>query len=198
MAVLAAFGAPADTVMPAGVATQKTVYGDVLADSRKMTLYAFDQDNAGKSACTGECADVRTPLAAPRIGRPVGDWTILTRDDGSKQWAYKGKPLYSFTGDRAPGDLSGDGGDWKAAMVGPVFMPAGVTIKTTDYGPTFANLGRADALYGGQLLLQCRCQRYAAPSDQPRRHRPAQANVRRAGRRSPPPPTPSPRATGLR
>ena len=137
MAALAATVAAADDFMPASVATQKTVYGDVLADARKMTLYAFDQDSAGKSACTGACADVRTPLAAPRIGRPVGDWTILTRDDGSKQWAYKGKPLYGFTGDRAPGDLNGDGGDWKAAMVGPVFMPAGVTIKTTDYGPTF-------------------------------------------------------------
>ena len=119
-AALVAMGAAADTFMPAGVGTQKSVYGDVLADSRKMTLYAFDQDSAGKSACTGACADVRPPLAAPRIGRPVGDWTIVTRDDGSRQWAYQGKPLYGFTGDHAPGDLNGDGGNWKAMMVGPI------------------------------------------------------------------------------
>jgi len=126
-----------DSFMPAGLGTQKTVYGDVLADARKMTLYEFDQDKDGKSACAGPCADVRVPLAAPRIGRPAGDWTIVIRDDGSKQWAYKGKPLYGFTGDHAPGDLGGQGGDWKAVMIAPVFMPADIAIKTTDYGPTF-------------------------------------------------------------
>jgi predicted lipoprotein with Yx(FWY)xxD motif len=137
LAALLATAAVADDVMPAGVGTQKTAYGDVLADAHKMTLYAFDQDKAGKSACTGPCADVRVPLAAPRVAHPAGDWTIVTRDDGSKQWAYKGQPLYGFTGDHAPGDLNGVGGDWKAVMVNSAFMPAGVAIKTTDYGPTF-------------------------------------------------------------
>jgi len=137
LATLVGGGAAADDFMPAGLGTQKTVYGDVLADARKMTLYEFDQDKNGKSACTGPCADVRVPLAAPRIGRSVGDWTIVTRDDGSKQWAFKGKPLYGFTGDHAPSDLNGVGGDWKAVMIAPAFMPAGIAIKTTDYGPTF-------------------------------------------------------------
>jgi len=138
VSALFAAGAMADEVMPAGLVTQKTVYGNVLADARRMTLYSFDQDKDGKSACDGPCADVRTPLAAPRIGHAVGDWTIVTRDDGAKQWAYKGKPLYGFAGDHAPGDLNGVGGDWKAVMTGPAFMPEGIVIKTTDYGPTLA------------------------------------------------------------
>jgi predicted lipoprotein with Yx(FWY)xxD motif len=39
----------------------------------------------------------------------AGDYTIVTRDDGSKQWAYKGKPLYMWAKDSKPGDRSGDG-----------------------------------------------------------------------------------------
>ena len=38
-----------------------------------------------------------------------GDWSVITRDDGSKQWAYKGKPLYSWAKDQKPGDMTGDG-----------------------------------------------------------------------------------------
>jgi predicted lipoprotein with Yx(FWY)xxD motif len=63
LAVLAASGASADETMPAGVGMQKTVYGDVLADAHRMTLYSFDQDKAGKSACDGPCAH------RPRSGR---------------------------------------------------------------------------------------------------------------------------------
>jgi len=38
-----------------------------------------------------------------------GDWTVITRDDGSRQWAYKGKPLYFWAKDAKPGDRTGDG-----------------------------------------------------------------------------------------
>ena len=38
-----------------------------------------------------------------------GDWSIVTRDDGGKQWAYKGKPLYRWIKDQKPGDTTGDG-----------------------------------------------------------------------------------------
>jgi len=48
----------------------------------------------------------------------MGDWAIVTRDDGGKQWSYKGKPLYAWTKDTKPGDTSGDGflnGAWHIA-----------------------------------------------------------------------------------
>jgi predicted lipoprotein with Yx(FWY)xxD motif len=41
--------------------------------------------------------------------RAEGDWGIITRDDGTKQWTYKGRPLYAWTKDKAPGDTTGDG-----------------------------------------------------------------------------------------
>jgi predicted lipoprotein with Yx(FWY)xxD motif len=95
--------------------TQK---GKVLIDDKGMTLYVFDKDSAGKSACNGPCAGNWPPLMATTSSSAVGDYTIITRDDGSKQWAYKGRPLYTWHNDKAPGDISGDGflnGAWHIA-----------------------------------------------------------------------------------
>jgi predicted lipoprotein with Yx(FWY)xxD motif len=125
-------------VLIAGVVSQKTVYGDGFADSRGMTLYTSDQDSNGKSACNAGCDQTWIPFSAARIAKPVGDWSIVHRDDGSLQWALKGKPLYTFTGDHAPGDAKGDGvnGSWHA-VVDRAFVPAGIVIRNTEYGPTF-------------------------------------------------------------
>ena len=104
--------------MPAGVQTQKTSAGaTVLADSKGMTLYTFGKDAAGKSNCNGKCAMAWPPLSATADDKDTGDWTVVTRDDGSKQWAYKGAPLYTFVKDAKAGDATGDGmgGNWHIA-----------------------------------------------------------------------------------
>jgi predicted lipoprotein with Yx(FWY)xxD motif len=48
---------------------------------------------------------------------PSGDYSIVTRDDGKKQWALKGKPLYFWIKDQKPGDKTGDGVNnaWRTA-----------------------------------------------------------------------------------
>lgn len=76
-----------------------------------MTLYTFDRDaaNSGKSVCNGPCASAWPPLMASGDAKASGDWTVVTRDDGSKQWAYKGKPLYYWQRDAKAGDRTGDG-----------------------------------------------------------------------------------------
>ena len=38
-----------------------------------------------------------------------GEWTIVERTDGTKQWAYEGKPLYLYIEDKAAGDVTGEG-----------------------------------------------------------------------------------------
>ena len=88
-----------------------------LTDAKGMTLYTFDKDTAGKSACNGPCAARWPPLTATATDKASGDYTIVTRDDGSKQWAFKGKPLYLRVKDTKPGDKTGDGvnGVWKTA-----------------------------------------------------------------------------------
>ena len=83
----------------------------VLTNSAGMTLYVFDKDAAGsgKSACNGDCATNWPPLMAAAGDKASGDYSIITRDDGSRQWAYKGKPLYRWAKDQKPGDTTGDG-----------------------------------------------------------------------------------------
>ena len=83
--------------------------GKVLTDAKGMTLYTFDKDAGGKSACNGPCAVNWPPLMAASGAAASGSYTIITRDDGGKQWAYKGKPLYTWKNDKAAGDVTGDG-----------------------------------------------------------------------------------------
>lgn len=88
-----------------------TAKDGALVGSNGMTLYTFDKDAAGtgKSVCNGACATNWPPLAARAEDKASGDWSVVTRDDGSKQWAYKGKPLYFWVKDSKPGDRTGDG-----------------------------------------------------------------------------------------
>lgn len=76
-----------------------------------MTLYTFDKDEpgSGKSACNGPCAANWPPLMAGEMDKAHGDYSIIMRDDGSKQWAAKGKPLHYWVKDSKPGDKTGDG-----------------------------------------------------------------------------------------
>lgn len=90
-----------------------------LTGGNGMTLYTFDKDTAGngKSICNGPCASNWPPLMAGDAEVASGDYSIVTRDDGKKQWAYRGKPLYFWIKDQKPGDRSGDGVNnvWRVA-----------------------------------------------------------------------------------
>ncbi|RTL55390.1 MAG: hypothetical protein EKK40_01230 [Bradyrhizobiaceae bacterium] len=101
---------------PAKIA--ETSKGKAFVDGKGMTLYTFDKDSDGKSACNGPCAGNWPPLAAPADAKASGDWSVVTRDDGSKMWALKGKPVYTFVKDTKAGDTNGDGflnGAWHIA-----------------------------------------------------------------------------------
>jgi predicted lipoprotein with Yx(FWY)xxD motif len=82
--------------------------GGMMVNSAGMTLYTFDKDAGGKSACNGPCAANWPPMMAGADAKASGDWTIIARDDGAKQWAYKGKPVYTWSKDAKPGDMTGD------------------------------------------------------------------------------------------
>ena len=111
-ATLVAAVAAAETNPPA------RVEGGLLVGNNGMTLYVFDKDAAGKSVCNGPCATNWPPLMAGGSDQATGSWSILNRDDGGKQWAYKGKPLYFWSKDQKPGDKTGDGfnGVWHIAQ----------------------------------------------------------------------------------
>jgi predicted lipoprotein with Yx(FWY)xxD motif len=103
---LFALSALAQTVAPTSADTAR---GKALVDLNGMTLYVFDRDGAGKSNCNAQCAVSWPPLIADTDAQASGSFSFITRDDGRKQWAYKGKPLYTWTKDKNPGDASGDG-----------------------------------------------------------------------------------------
>ena len=75
-----------------------------------MTLYTFDKDvaNSGKSTCNGPCAALWPPMMATAADKPAGAYSVVTRDDGTMQWAYKGKPVYLYKADQKAGDRTGD------------------------------------------------------------------------------------------
>ena len=103
--------AAACTTLP-GLATAPAQSRDgLLADAKGMTLYVFDKDAAGsgKSACNGPCANNWPPLVAAEGDKASGDWSVIVRDDGRRQWAFKGKPVYTWVKDQKPGDTTGDG-----------------------------------------------------------------------------------------
>lgn len=106
--------------MPTNVHEMKTASGAMmLADAKMMTLYTFAKDMPGVSNCNDNCAKNWPPLMAAGDAKPMGTWTIITRADDTKQWAYKGMPLYTWMKDQKPGDTTGDGvggGAWKIAV----------------------------------------------------------------------------------
>ena len=100
--------------LPFGIAlgwllARKNFWGKALVDGKGMTLYVFDRDTTGASNCNGVCATNWPPFKAAADVKGPAPWTVVTRGDGGKQWAYKGKPVYTFSKDAKPGDVKGDG-----------------------------------------------------------------------------------------
>lgn len=98
----------------ASVSLSSTPLGQVLVNAQGFTLYLFQADTAAKSACSGACAAVWPPADA--TGPPVAGsgltaslLTTLTRADGTKQLEYNGHPLYTYAGDSAAGQTTGEG-----------------------------------------------------------------------------------------
>lgn len=89
----------------------------MLVDAKGMTLYTYDKDAKDSSSCVGSCAQNWPPLLAENGAKAEGEWSLVKRDDGAMQWAYDGKPLYTFVMDKASGDVTGDGkmGVWHVA-----------------------------------------------------------------------------------
>lgn len=109
LGLLCAVAAPAfaQDAAPAKIGT--TDKGKVFTDAKGMTLYTTDWDKPGGKGCTGGCATNWPAFVAPADAKASGDWTAITKPDGTKQWAYKGMPVYTWSKDQKPGDATGDG-----------------------------------------------------------------------------------------
>jgi predicted lipoprotein with Yx(FWY)xxD motif len=117
----------------ATVQTADSSFGRILVDRKGRTLYLFEKDKGGRSACAGQCATFWPPLiAAGKATAAPGLKKVLLgttkRRNGARQVTYAGHPLYRFSLDKGAGQATGQGmeafgGGWY------VVSPAGRKVE---------------------------------------------------------------------
>ena len=100
-----------------------------------LRLYTSDKDAPGRSNCNLGCASRWPPVLAPADATDLNDFTVVTRDDGRRQWAYKGKPLYMRYHD-APSTPMGDGDENGSWHIIPHTPPTSVEAEVSSSTPT--------------------------------------------------------------
>ncbi len=148
LSALLAMGVATAASPPAEVHLRNSGAGQFLTDARGMTLYTYAQDSApGKSACIAECAKNWPPLRAAASTSTAADWSLIERDDGARQWAWRGHPLYNYAKDSEPGTMLGDGvgNAWRVAL-DKIALPPGFSIRSIYLGRILAD-ARGRSLY---------------------------------------------------
>lgn len=102
-----------------GIAVQEARLGGVLAGADGRTLYVAFRETAGAAGCDPSCSKLWRPYLALAGKDASGDFAVVEREDGTRQWTYDGRPLYQWIGDREAGEVTGDGVDgiWLAVRV---------------------------------------------------------------------------------
>jgi predicted lipoprotein with Yx(FWY)xxD motif len=122
----AVFDPAAEAPLPLGIGLRDlpNAGGAALVDDRKMTLYA------ASSQAVGETSRWK-PFRAPDMAASSGDFTVIARHDGIRQWAFRGQPLYRYVGDVRPDDANGAGLDPGVAVALWLryFMPAEIVVR---------------------------------------------------------------------
>lgn len=127
--------------VPAGFHVTTTSRGRLLSTDRNYSVYTYDEDTANESHCTGECATRHVAVPAPALAQPRGEWGVIERSPGQKQWTFRGHPLYKYLGDT--NQWSQEGGDepgWHNVytQLAPP-PPPGFTQHDTDAGVVLAD-----------------------------------------------------------
>lgn len=126
---------------PPGVTIGKVLQGQVLTSAAGLTIYTSDR------ACTGACLDTHTLVAAPWAGKGIGDFTLVVREDGINQWAFRGKPLFLSAADQRAGDVKGATDGWQPVVLQPAPpLPGWVKVVGSDGGELLAD-PRGHTLY---------------------------------------------------
>ncbi len=93
--------------VPPGFNVVTTLQGRLVVNDKGYSIYTWDRDQANKSNCTGDCARIWIPAIAPASASPQGEWTIVQRAPGVRQWAFRKKPVYTFSEDVSRESLNG-------------------------------------------------------------------------------------------
>lgn len=132
-------GPPAD--LPPGFQVSTTSLGRLLQTERKFSIYASDQDGPDHSNCDAVCARTWMPMLAPVSVRPHGDWSIIERSPGYRQWAFRGQPLYRYAMDTRTRSVEGsDVPGWHNVYTQRApSPPPGFTAQDTTAGQVLAD-----------------------------------------------------------
>jgi predicted lipoprotein with Yx(FWY)xxD motif len=121
------------------VQTAKIGGATVLTSSKGFTLYSFAPDTSTTSKCNGTCAQNWPPVKLATASGVKGAFATIKRSDGSTQLTFHGHPLYTFVGDKSPGQASGNGvnafgGLWHEAPASGGAAPAGSSSSGSGGG----------------------------------------------------------------
>lgn len=162
-------GPPAD--VPGQFIVEQNNNGRELLLANGVTVYTFDGDAPNKSNCNENCAQQWTPVLAPEIGSlNRKDWSVVERKSGERQWAFRSKPLYTFTGDSGPHIRDGlDVPGWHTifTQLAPAWPPT-FTTQDTPGGIVLAD-ARGHTIYvyncGDDALDQLACDHPDTPQE---------------------------------
>ena len=122
-------------------AMNKTLGQKVLVNRNGHTLYSLSVERNGRFICTtSACLSLWKPLTVRKGVVPTGasKLSLILRLDGRLQVRYRGLPLYTFSGDKRPGDVKGNGfkdvGVWRPATVSAAKAPPPATTTSGGYG----------------------------------------------------------------
>ncbi len=125
--------------------TKSAKWGTILVTGTGYAIYRLTADSKNKSVCTGACATAWPPvlLASGQktpIGKGVSGLGSISRSGGQRQVTYEGIPLYTFIGDRKPGQVNGNVKDhfgqwWSINPAHPLAVPS-ASVSTTAAGGT--------------------------------------------------------------
>lgn len=149
-------------LVPPGVAVKTTSIGRLLTTTKNESLYAYEGESAAALHCTEQCLKQFSPLKAPALAKPIGEWSIIEREAGVRQWAFRDSPVYTHPDDTHSWSLEGsDEAGWVNLFTQRAPAPPGsFTVQETLAGLVLADsAGKSIYVYrcGDDSMDQLAC-----------------------------------------
>ncbi|GLR90992.1 hypothetical protein [Bradyrhizobium iriomotense] len=127
--------------VPPAFLVRTVATGRIILTRDGSSVYTFDRDGPGKSNCADACLAEWTPISAGSLTLPQGEWGVIERSPGVRQWTFRGEPLYTHNLDRRPGGLEGsDVPGWHNAYTQKnPDPPEEFTVQDTSIGQVLAD-----------------------------------------------------------
>jgi len=127
--------------VPPGFAVTTTTVGRLLTTDKSYSVYTYDKDKPDQSMCDTSCAQTWQPIVAPALARAHGEWSLIERSPGVRQWAFRQKPLYTYALDTRTWSLEGsdvDGWNNVYTQLAPA-PPDSFSVQDTLIGQVLAD-----------------------------------------------------------